>query len=173
MMTVFHSFAIMRHSDESLEYKQIIRALLFIYFCQPVAADDHVTRRVMYTCELQYEYALIKMYEFLGFVTTTDEHCEIWSTTLFSLFVLQRTQIKPLPLHCYIFLLRLDLYLKEGRVVVLALFTSPLCEDERASDKRFFPHYFSTLKSVRSSHTPSPAYGLYACENDDNYGWPP
>ena len=44
-------------------------------------------------------------------------------------------------------------------MVVLAVFTSPLCEDERVSDKwalRFFFHYFST--------------GLYACENDDNYG---
>ena len=50
----------MRHSDESLAYRQIIRALLFIFFCQPVAADDHVTRRVMSTCELQYEYALLK-----------------------------------------------------------------------------------------------------------------
>ena len=68
----------MRHSDESLAHKQIIPALLFIFSCQPVAADDHVTRRVMSTCELQYECALIKMsYEFFGFLATTDEHCEI------------------------------------------------------------------------------------------------
>ena len=27
-----------------------------------------------------------------------------------------------------------------------------------------------TVIMIRSSHTPPPAYGLYACENDDNYG---
>ena len=59
---------------------------------------------------------------------------------------------------------------KRAPVVVLAVYNSPLCEDERASERAIsglfvFYHYISTLKKrTFMSYPLPPAYGLYACE---------